>query len=278
MSTLTTITSLKNPTLREAELLLSKPKARRQEGKFLVEGDKEIALALEAGLRISHYFMLSGLDSSEQEQVKALQRKGISGYACSADVMERISYRKGGSDLVVVAYSFQRKLADMHWNTGSPLLLVVEAVEKPGNLGAMLRTADAVGVDGLVFCDVATEIFNPNVIRASLGTLFTVPWVQCSTEELQGYLKASGIRLLATDLEGADSYLDQDYTGPMAILMGTEATGISQTWRSFAHACIKIPMAGKIDSMNVSVAAAIMLFEARRQRQQAGIESIKKAL
>lgn len=266
MPNLNTITSPKNPTLHEAELLLNKPRVRRKEGKFLIEGDKEIALALEAGIHVSHYFMVSGLSTSELPRLDALQRMGIPGYVCPAALMERISYRKGGSDLVVVAHSFQRKLADMHWSTGSPLLLIVEAVEKPGNLGAMLRTADAVGVDGLVFCDVATEIFNPNVIRASLGTLFTVPWVQCSAEELQHYLKAFSIRLLATDLDGAVSYLDEDYTGSTAILVGTEATGISPQWRSFAQARIKIPMAGKIDSMNVSVAAAIMLFEARRQR------------
>jgi TrmH family RNA methyltransferase len=270
MSYRSTLSSLKNPALREAESLLHKARVRRQEGKFLIEGEKEISLALEAGIQISHYFMLSG--EAPDRHLHELQMRQIPGFECPQALMERISYRKGGSNLVVVAKSFQRKLIDMDWNTGSPLLLVVEAVEKPGNLGAMLRTADAVGVDGLVFCDVTTEMFNPNVIRASLGTLFTVPWVQCRAEELQMYIKASSMRLLATDLEGAVSYLDETYTGPTAILVGTEATGISEAWRSFAHARIKIPMAGKIDSMNVSVAAAIMLFEARRQRHQGSFE------
>jgi TrmH family RNA methyltransferase len=266
MSPIHFISSPKNPVLREAELLLQKARVRRKEHKFLIEGDKEIHLALNAGVSVCHYFKVQGLDSESNSTLKQLESQSLPCYECPPALMERISYRKGGSDLILVAESFYRNLSQMTWNRGNPLLLVVEAVEKPGNLGAMLRTADAVGIDGLIFCDVATEMFNPNIVRASLGTLFTVPWVQCSSEEFQAYLKSSSIRLFATDLDGAVSYLEEDYTGPTAILMGTEATGISRSWRSIAHSRIKIPMAGQIDSMNVSVAAAIMLFEARRQR------------
>ena len=260
------ITSTKNPKIREAELLLTKSRERKKQGKFLIEGDKEVTLALQANITLSHFFFLDSEDVEIDARVQALRQKGIVGYACNAEVLQKISYRSTGSVLILVAKHFSQSLYELALPE-KPLILVVEAVEKPGNLGAMLRTADAVGVDAMIFCDLSTEIVNPTVIRASLGTLFTVPWVQAEGPLVQAFLEERKIPIYVSDLEGAVSYLTPDYAQGCALVMGTEATGITDAWRQCATERIKIPMAGAIDSMNVSVAAAILLFEAARQRQ-----------
>ncbi len=148
-----------------------------------------------------------------------------------------------------------------------PLVVVLEGVEKPGNLGAVLRSADAAGADAVIVCDPLTDLWNPNLIRASIGAVFTVPTVCCSSAEAIAWLKARGIRILTAQLQDSSVYYDADMTGPTAIVMGTEATGLTDPWRQAADAHVLIPMLGRLDSLNVSVSAAILLYEAVRQRQ-----------
>ena len=150
---------------------------------------------------------------------------------------------------------------------GAPLIMVLEGVEKPGNLGAVLRSADAAGADAVIVCDPLTDLWNPNLIRASIGAVFTVPTVCCSSAEAIAWLKARGIRILTAQLQDSSVYYDADMTGPTAIVMGTEATGLTDPWRQAADAHVLIPMLGRLDSLNVSVSAAILLYEAVRQRQ-----------
>jgi len=149
----------------------------------------------------------------------------------------------------------------------NPLVMVLESVEKPGNLGAVLRSADAAGVDAVIFCDPLTDLYNPNLIRASIGAIFTVPTVAASSEETIAFLKARGIQILTAQLQDSSLYYDVDMRRGTALVMGTEATGLTDVWRQAASAHIRIPMLGRLDSLNVSVSAAILLFEAVRQRQ-----------
>ena len=148
----------------------------------------------------------------------------------------------------------------------NPLIVVLEGVEKPGNLGAVLRSADAAGADAVIICDPLTDIYNPNLIRASIGAVFTVPVAVCTSEEAIAYLKERGIKIHTAQLQDSREYYDTPMTGPVAIVMGTEATGLTSVWREAADSHIRIPMLGRLDSLNVSVSAAILLYEAVRQR------------
>ena len=153
-----------------------------------------------------------------------------------------------------------------HTSRHSPLIMVLEGVEKPGNLGAVLRSADAAKADAVIVCDPLTDLYNPNLIRASIGAVFTVPTIACSSEECIAFLNEHGIRILTAQLQDSHLYYDTDMRSPVAIVMGTESTGLTQQWRDAADAHIRIPMLGRLDSLNVSVSAAILLFEAVRQR------------
>ena len=184
----------------------------------------------------------------------------------SPNVYERIAYRGGTEGIVAVVEARKMSLSDLKLSD-SPLLVILESVEKPGNLGAVLRSADAAGADAVIVCDPLTDLYNPNLIRSAVGALFTVPCVACSTEECIAFLKAKGIKILTAQLQDSSLYYDTPMTGPTAIVMGTEATGLTNQWRQAADAHIRIPMLGRLDSLNVSVSAAILLFEAVRQRQ-----------
>jgi TrmH family RNA methyltransferase len=167
---------------------------------------------------------------------------------------------------MAVVKSKERRLEDLQLSE-NPLIVVVERVEKPGNLGAILRSADAAGADAVVVCDALTDLWNPNLIRSSIGAVFTVPCVVCSSEECIAYLKGHGIQILTAQLQDSRLYYDTDMRCGTAIVMGTEATGLTEVWRQAADAHIRIPMLGQLDSLNVSVSAAILLFEAVRQRE-----------
>ncbi len=145
---------------------------------------------------------------------------------------------------------------------------MLESVEKPGNLGAVLRSADAAGVDALIICDPLTDLYNPNLIRSSIGAIFTVPTVACSSQECIDFLKGKGIQILTAQLQDSHLYYDYDMTRGTAIIMGTESTGLSDIWREAADAHIRIPMLGKMDSLNVSISAAVLMYEAVRQRNK----------
>ncbi len=230
-----------------------------------VEGEKEIETALQSGVEFQSLFFMKEL-ANEQLIVQLLkQAPDLELIELDKDLFAKISYRETTGGTIAVVKTPKLSL-DRIKLSKAPLVLIVEAVEKPGNLGAILRTADAAGIDAVICCNLATDIFNPNVIRSSLGTIFTVPLAVVDNEEAMAWLKMHQITSYCTNLHKASSYHLHDYTKGAAIIVGTEATGVSQAWIDFSDHNVKIPMLGTIDSMNVSVASAIMIYEAKRQR------------
>jgi TrmH family RNA methyltransferase len=179
-----------------------------------------------------------------------------------------MAYRESTEGIIAIAKYKEHNLSNLSIQSNrSPLIIVLERVEKPGNLGAILRTAEAAGVDAVIVCDPLTDLYNPNLIRASIGGVFSVPTVVCTSEECIGFLKANKINILTAQLQDSYEYYDYDMTAATAIVMGTESTGLTQKWREAADAHIRIPMLGRLDSLNVSVSAAILMYEAVRQRK-----------
>ena len=186
----------------------------------------------------------------------------------SKEVYAKVAYREGTEGVIAEVRWKERVLADLLPQGHAPLIMVLESVEKPGNLGAVLRSADAAGADGVILCNPLTDLYNPNLIRASIGAVFTVPVVACTSNEAIAWLKENNIRILTAQLQDSAPYYDVDMTGGTALVMGTEATGLTDAWRQAADAHILIPMLGRLDSLNASVSAAILLYEAVRQRQR----------
>ena len=186
----------------------------------------------------------------------------------SKELYAKVAYRGGTEGVIAEVRWKERSLDELLTGKDSPLIMVMERVEKPGNLGAVLRSADASGADGVILCDPLTDLYNPNLIRASIGAIFTVPVVACTSAEAIAWLKANNIRILTAQLQDSAPYYDVDMTCGTALVMGTEATGLTDAWRQAADAHILIPMLGRLDSLNVSVSAAILLYEAVRQRQR----------
>lgn len=257
-----TITSTQNPKIKSL-LALEKPRERRKSGLFVVEGKKEIGLALQAGYKIGNLFYCPEiLPESELHALGASDKLVI---PVSKDVFDKIAIRENSGGVLAVAEQKAHRLEQITLSA-NPLLLILESVEKPGNLGAILRTADAVGVDAVLICDPQTDFYNPNVIRSSVGCVFTTQLASATSEETIAWLRKNNIGIYCTYLKAAKPYHEIDFKKPSAIIMGTEATGLSDLWVESADANIIIPMQGKIDSMNVSTAAAVVVFEAKRQR------------
>lgn len=256
------ITSTQNPKVKSL-LALEKPRERRKQQLFMIEGKKEIGLALEAGYKIGNIFFCDEI--IREEEVSTLFNDDKLLIPVSKDVFDKLAVRENSGGMIAVA---EQKLHTLDQLTLSknPLVLVLESVEKPGNLGAILRTADASGVDAVIICDPQTDFYNPNVIRSSIGCIFTKQVAAATSEETIDWLKKNKIAIYCTYLKASKSYHLTDYTKPSAIVMGTEATGLSETWVKNSDANIIIPMQGKIDSMNVSTATAVVVFEAKRQR------------
>lgn len=232
---------------------------------FVFEGIKEIELALEAGIEIHSFFFCNDIVDNEL-LVKFLSKIDPEiVYEITPAIFSRIAYRESTGGMLVVGRSKYLSLEEVKLSN-IPFVLVLEAVEKPGNLGGILRTADAAGVDVILICDPLTDLYNPNIIRSSLGTIFTKQVVACTSEEAIKWLKNKEITIFATDLNTDYFYQQVDFTQPTALVMGTEHDGLSYRWLSAAEHSIKIPMLGKIDSLNVSTAAAVLIFEVLRQR------------
>ena len=254
------ITSLQNNSVKRVVALQQKSSERRKQHLFVVEGQREISHCLEAGYVVDTLFYCPELLSSDATFPAAENTVEV-----SRAVYEKIAYR--GSTEGMIAEVRVRSLSLDDLNLGeSPLIVVLESVEKPGNLGAVLRSADAAGADAVIICDPLTDLYNPNLIRSSIGAIFSVPCVACSSEECIEFLKSKGIRILTAQLQDSELYYETDMTCGTAIVMGTESTGLTDVWRRAADAHIRIPMLGQLDSLNVSVSAAILLFEAVRQR------------
>lgn len=259
------ITSAQNPRIKNFAHL-QKARERRVQNVFIVEGDKEYARAIEFGYEFSSVFVCFDLIS--EAYFKALS-SGVNSNAevfpVSKEAFDKIAYREGSGGIIALARPKSHTLADLK-PAQNPLLLVLEAVEKPGNLGAILRTADAAGVDAVIVCDPQTDIYNPNVVRSSIGCLFSVPLAVCTSEEAISWMKSKNIAIFSTYLKAAVPYTEVDFTRPSAIVMGTEADGITDLWVNASTQNIIIPMQGSADSMNVSTATSVVVFEACRQR------------
>jgi TrmH family RNA methyltransferase len=258
----TLITSPQNPKVKSL-LALEKPRERRKQGVFVIEGTKEIGLAYGAGYTIGSLFFCEELISASK--VQELVGTSPMLIPVARDVFEKIAVRENSGGVVAVAEQKVHRLNDLQLSP-SPFVLILEGVEKPGNLGAILRTADAAGVDAVIICDPQTDFYNPNVIRSSVGCVFTTQIASADSAETIQWLKEKNMAIYCTYLQASEPYQNIDYKVPCAIVMGTEATGLSDIWVKGASKNIIIPMQGKIDSMNVSTAAAVVVFEARRQR------------
>jgi len=252
------ISSPSNPKVKRLLALQQKSSARREAGLFVVEGRRELQHCIDAGFEIDSVFYCPDFFSGQI----AAEKK----FEVSRPVYEKIAMRESTEGVIAEVRTKERRLEELALPE-RPLVVVLESVEKPGNLGAVLRSADAAGVDAVLFCDPLTDLWNPNLIRASIGAVFTVPCVACSSAEAIAFLKARGIRILTAQLQDSSLYYDCDMTVGTALVMGTESTGLTDAWRAAADAHIRIPMLGRLDSLNVSVSAAILLFEAVRQRQ-----------
>ena len=251
------ITSVKNPRIKHVVALQMKSALRREEGLFVVEGQREIEHCIACGYEMVELFYLSG------EQ--ALCEVSSAAYEVSPAVYGRMAYRSGTEGVIGIARSKSHRLEDLQLKE-NPLVVVLESVEKPGNLGAILRTAEAANVDAVIVCDPLTDLYNPNLIRASIGGVFSVPTAVCDSKACITFLKERGVRILTAQLQDSYEYYDYDMRRATAIVMGTESTGLTDQWREAADAHIRIPMLGRLDSLNVSVSAAILMYEAVRQR------------
>ena len=257
------ITSGQNPKIKMLLELQEKSKLRRETGLFIVEGRRELGHCLDAGFVPETVFICPEIfDYSEgtpfPESTKVFE--------VSRNVYEKIAYRGGTEGIVAEIRYKDRKLDEIKLGK-NPLVIVLESVEKPGNLGAVLRSADAAGADAVIICDPLTDLYNPNLIRSSIGAIFTRQVAAASSEDTIAWLKANGIQILTAQLQDSSLYYDTPMTGPTAIVMGTESTGLTDIWRKAADKHIRIPMLGQLDSLNVSVSAAILLYEAVRQRE-----------
>ena len=267
-----TITSPQNPKIKTLLELQDKSKARRREGLFVVEGQRELEHCIASGYQVHTVFIcreITGADGYDRicRAVEgSCSSQKVSVVDIPAQVYEKIAYRGGTEGVVAELYSRSHTLDDLDIKD-NPVVVVLESVEKPGNLGAILRSADAAGVDAVIVCDPLTDLYNPNLIRSSIGAIFTVPAAAASSEETIKWLKDNNIKIYTAQLQDSEWYYDTDMRQGTAIVMGTEATGLTDVWRKAADAHIKIPMLGKLDSLNVSVSAAILMFEAVRQRK-----------
>ncbi|WP_405210365.1 TrmH family RNA methyltransferase [Dokdonia sp. Asnod2-E02] len=256
------ISSLQNPTVKRLLQLQEKSRTRKKEGGFIIEGKREIELAIAGGYTITEVYYDEQLITLSL--VEELVGTKISLTSLATEVYKKVAYRAGTEGVIAFAKAKKTTLSELQLPV-NPLILVAEAPEKPGNIGALLRTADAAAVDAVIIANPKTDLYNPNIIRSSVGCVFTTQIATGSTEEVISFLQKKDVAIYSAILQEAVDYATQAYTGGSAIVVGTEATGLSPEWRTVGTN-IKIPMRGKIDSMNVSVAAGILIFEARRQR------------
>lgn len=285
-----TITSAQNRKVKELLTLVEKSKARSAAGLFVVEGQRELGHCLDAGFIPETLFICGDVMAVQNNAVNGAKtghlveniegKDGLDALVAKAEALnprlgvvqipaflyEKVAYRGSTEGIIAEVHSVPRALEDLRLGE-NPLVMVLESVEKPGNLGAVLRSADAAGADAVIVCDPLTDIWNPNLIRSSVGAVFSVPVAVCTSADAIAFLKKRGIRILTAQLQDSEWYYDTDMTGATALVMGTESTGLTQAWRDSADAHIKIPMLGRLDSLNVSVSAAVLLYEAVRQRK-----------
>lgn len=259
------IKSIQNPLVKELFHLKEKSRERKKSGLFLIEGEREIRLALKGNYEIETILFLPELIS--ESNIDNLSNQHFNRVEISKEVYQKLAYRDTTEGILAVAKSKIHHLDAIQFKSKTPLILVAEAPEKPGNIGALLRTADAANVDAVIIANPKTDLYNPNIIRSSVGCLFTNHIATGTTSEIITFLKDYSINIYCAALNASVEYQTQDFTKPTAIVLGTEDTGLSDEWVNKSTQNIIIPMQGEIDSMNVSVAAGILIFEAVRQRR-----------
>ena len=267
MEDIPTIDSAQNPRVKEA-VRLRKNKERKQSGRTLVEGYREILRATQSGWVFKELYFCPELylDPDAGELVARIQAEGIPVFKCSETAYRKMSYRDTPDGLMALSPLVGKKLDELEL-AENPLLLIAEDLEKPGNLGTILRTADAAGVDAVIACDHKTDLNNPNVIRSSIGTVFFMPVAEATTEETLAWLEKRGIQIIAAVPGATQEYTEIDLCKGTAIVVGSEDEGLSEYWKKRSTVQVGIPMLGMNDSLNVSTAAAIVLYEAVRQRR-----------
>lgn len=271
------ITSRQNPRVKEA-VKLRTGRERQRSRRFLIDGAREVLRAVEAGVRPLEAFVCEEqcATADSRAAVAAVKSAGGEILSVTPEVYEKLAFGDRAEGLVVVAESPRRTLADLQLAV-EPLVAVVEGIEKPGNLGAILRSADAAGVDAVIVADRRTDLFNPNTIRASIGTVFRANVCEATTAEASSWLRQHGLKIITARPDAETLYTDADLRGGVAIVLGSEAAGLTDAWRAGPSpapddmaddvTAVRLPMHGLADSLNVSTAAAVLLYEARRQRQ-----------
>lgn len=261
------ISSIQNPLVKKIGILQDKARERKKSGLFILEGLREMQLAIKGKYEFDTILFYEDLISEEKLRglldASTVRPEII---AVTGDVYSKLAYRKTTEGLLALAKCKTHALSELVLKSDTPLILVAEAPEKPGNIGALLRTADAAGLDAVIIADPKTDLYNPNIVRSSVGCLFTNRIATGSTSEVITYLNNNNIRCYCADLSASEKYTQTDFSVASAIVVGTEALGLSREWLDNSDQNIIIPMAGEIDSLNVSVSAAILIFEAKRQR------------
>ncbi|GAA4277883.1 TrmH family RNA methyltransferase [Aquimarina mytili] len=261
------ITSLQNTKIKSLIQLKEKSRIRKKEGCFIIEGKREIKLALKGNYTIKQlYYCPSIVSDVEISSIIDNHDNQIDLYEITMEIYQKLAYRTTTEGIIAVAKSKDLEIKNLVLSSKKPLILIAEAPEKPGNIGALLRTADAAQLDAVLIANPKTDIYNPNIIRSSVGCLFTNTIATGTSKDIINFLKKQKINIYGAALQTSVNYHTQDYTKPTAIVVGTEATGLSEDFLQSTTQNIKIPMSGVIDSMNVSVAAGILIFEAKRQR------------
>lgn len=281
------ITSLQNPRVKQLVKLRDR-RPRDEAGLFVIEGYRELKRALAAGVKPRELYCGPDwfLGDNEPAMITEAQQSGAQVFEMTKEAFAKVSYRDRPDGLLAVAPQWKRKLTELDTMVGrglspttggghkarptDPLFLVIEAIEKPGNLGTILRCADAAGADAVIVCDPVTDIFNPNVVRSSTGVLFSMPVIVAESAGVREWLRSRGIRAVATTPAAPAPYTESDLRGPLALIMGSEQYGLSEFWLKESDLLVRIPMAGQADSLNVAMAATITLFEAVRQRGSRG--------
>jgi RNA methyltransferase, TrmH family len=255
------ITSLQNEMIKKAQTL-REARGRREAGMTVIDGAREIKRAFEAGIILDKVFYVKG---QQDVLLKQLEARKIESVEVSDKVMEKLAYGERHEGIIALAKTPLLSLKDLKLSKEA-LVVILESLEKPGNLGAVLRTCDGVGVEAVLVCDPKTDVYNPNVIRSSTGVVFNIPVVCASPEEIFSFLKLKKIKICASAPAASKLYTQADFKGAWGVVMGSEDQGLSDFWLKSADMIVKIPMKGQADSLNVSISAAIILYEALRQR------------
>ncbi len=258
------ITSIQNTYIKKVLKLQEKARERKKQNLFIIEGNREISLALNAKYQFEAILFVEELIAVTA--IENLLKKDNLLIKISKEVYQKIAYRSSTEGIIAVVKSKDFSIKKIQFKNKNPLILVAEGLEKPGNIGALLRTADAANADAVFIANPKSDLYNTNIIRSSIGCVFTNQIAVGTSEEIVAFLKKNNINIYAATLQNSNEYYTENYTKASAIVVGTEATGLTKIWREKATQNINIPMQGKIDSMNVSVAAAIVIFEAKRQR------------